>query len=309
MLGLGNIPVFENIDVYNQAINISRPAFEDVDVRSFEHNMPLVPSKMKPFRNNFYQVAIVMHGSGELGQNSSLYDFKDYTLFFNIPGQVLCWNIINDWSGFYMSFNAEALSSGPSSSAFLSEFPFLKTGESKFFHVNKEEATTLYELFEKAYHEYSNPTIYNKTIIQSYLGVVLQYGKRFYDRDQEVKQEKRETSSLTQRFEDLLIDMFKPVQFGSYIQLKQVNEIADELFVSSKHLSEVLKRETGSTANQHIQKRIVHHARQLLIHTSYTVSEIAFQLGMDNPPYFTRLFKKHEGLSPVEFRNSHQSSS
>ncbi|MEO1023132.1 MAG: AraC family transcriptional regulator [Bacteroidota bacterium] len=303
MIGLHNIPHFEGIEAYNRAINTPVPQFKEVDVRRFEDNMNLVPNRMEPFRTTFFQVSVVMKATGKLGQNTLVHQFEECTLFFNIPGQILNWDIVPDWSGFYASFKSDIIAAGINNPVFLTDFPFLKMGTQKFFSLNQQEALTLFELFGKMHYEYSNPSLYNKAIIQSYLSIVLQYGKRFFERDHAENVHRRATSPLSQRFEEVLESMFKPLNFGVEVQQKSISDIADELFVTPKHLSDVLKKETGFTGNQLIQKKTIESARHLLTSTTLTVTEIAYQLGFDQPAYFTRLFKKHEEMSPVEFRN------
>ena len=304
MIGINNIPLFKEIRQYNHAINIPAPEFEEIDIRRFEENMKTVPAVMPPFRNRFYQIALVMDADGHVGQNHLLHNFKNCTLFFNTPGQILKWDIIKNWRGYYISFKSDFISLSFENPVTLHHYPFFRHEAKKFFDLNEQEALILAGLFEKMLYEYSQPSIYNMTIIQSYLNVILTYGKRFYEREKECKKTTESHSPLIHRFEMLLEEMFKPVSFGMDVVLKSVSEIARELHVSPKYLSEVLKEETGKTAVQHIHHRVIDLAKALLKNTSLSIGEIAYQLGFENPPYFTRLFKNQTGQSPSAFRGS-----
>jgi AraC family transcriptional regulator, transcriptional activator of pobA len=83
--------------------------------------------------------------------------------------------------------------------------------------------------------------------------------------------------------------------------LPTVNYMASQLHLSSKYLSDLLKQETGNTALELIHLHIISEAKNLLVAGEKSISEVAYQLGFENPPYFSRLFKKQVGLSPKEF--------
>jgi AraC-like DNA-binding protein len=85
--------------------------------------------------------------------------------------------------------------------------------------------------------------------------------------------------------------------------LPTVNYMASQLHLSSKYLSDLLKQETGKTALELIHLYVVSEAKNLLTAGEQSVAEIAYQLGFENPPYFSRLFKKEVGMSPKEFKH------
>jgi AraC-like DNA-binding protein len=80
--------------------------------------------------------------------------------------------------------------------------------------------------------------------------------------------------------------------------------MASQLALSPKYLSDLLKQETGKTALELIHLHVISEAKNMLVSGEQNVSEIAYQLGFENPPYFSRLFKKEVGLSPKEFKKS-----
>lgn len=79
-------------------------------------------------------------------------------------------------------------------------------------------------------------------------------------------------------------------------------KLAAGLCVSADHLSATLRALTGKTAMQHIQDRLLLEARRLLAHSRLDVAEIAYDLGYKDVSYFGRVFRKHEGVPPGEFR-------
>lgn len=78
--------------------------------------------------------------------------------------------------------------------------------------------------------------------------------------------------------------------------------MASELHLSSKYLSDLLKQETGKTALELIHLYLISQAKNLIVEGELSISEIAYRLGFENPPYFSRLFKKETGMSPKDFK-------
>ncbi|MDE6411956.1 MAG: helix-turn-helix transcriptional regulator [Clostridia bacterium] len=83
----------------------------------------------------------------------------------------------------------------------------------------------------------------------------------------------------------------------------QVKEIADELGYHEKYLSAVFRKTEGITLKSYLSKRRTAEARHLLSETDFTVAEIAYFLGFDDPHNFSRFFKHEEGITPSEFRD------
>ncbi|MFN6014167.1 MAG: helix-turn-helix domain-containing protein [Flavobacteriales bacterium] len=85
--------------------------------------------------------------------------------------------------------------------------------------------------------------------------------------------------------------------------LPTVKLLADAVHLSPGYLGDLLKKETGLNAQEHIHLYVIEEAKNILLNSNQSVSEIAFQLGFEYPQYFSRLFKQKTGTSPVEYRN------
>ncbi|WP_442591974.1 helix-turn-helix domain-containing protein [Pedobacter sp. AW31-3R] len=86
-------------------------------------------------------------------------------------------------------------------------------------------------------------------------------------------------------------------------QLISVNEIASEMNMSTHYLAELLRNLTGMNTQQPIHAYMIEKAKGLLLTTTFSISEIAYQLGFEYPQYFNRLFKNKTGKTPLQFRN------
>ena len=100
------------------------------------------------------------------------------------------------------------------------------------------------------------------------------------------------------QFEQAILAYFESGAFEIH-GTPRVEEIAKELDMSSRYLSDALKSETGKTAIEHIHLYLIDEAKNLLLEPKITVSETAYELGFDNPKYFSRLFKKKVGITPL----------
>jgi YesN/AraC family two-component response regulator len=91
----------------------------------------------------------------------------------------------------------------------------------------------------------------------------------------------------------------QPLESG----LPSVRYCADKLFISSNYLGDLLKKETGKSAQEHIQLKMIDIAKEKIFDSEKSISEIAYELGFKHPQHFTRMFKKKVGISPNEYRN------
>lgn len=88
---------------------------------------------------------------------------------------------------------------------------------------------------------------------------------------------------------------------------KSIPDFAEELNISSVHLNRICKAVSGKSAIELVQQNIINEAQKYLLHTSYSISEIAFLLKFEYPNYFAKIFKKNVGVSPIEFRKQYRS--
>ena len=108
---------------------------------------------------------------------------------------------------------------------------------------------------------------------------------------------------LLSRFERLLNDYFRserPQTEG----LPTVKYCAEQLHLSANYLGDLIKKETGKSAQEHIQLRLIDVAKEKMYEPDKTVSQVAYELGFEYPQYFSRLFKKRTGMTPNEYRAS-----
>ena len=129
---------------------------------------------------------------------------------------------------------------------------------------------------------------------------VMKYGGSYYDR-QFLTREKV-SNDVVQKFETLLVDYFSTESLIG-TGLPDVKYFASRLNLSPNYLSDLLKKFTGKTSQEHIHLQLMDRAKTMLWGTGKSVSEIAYDLGFEHPSHFTKLFKSKTGYSPKEYRH------
>ena len=122
---------------------------------------------------------------------------------------------------------------------------------------------------------------------------------RFYERQFQTR--KKVNKDILERFEDLLDSYFsgdKPQILG----LPTVKYFADGVNLSANYFGDLVKKETGRTAQEYIQNKLVNVAKEEMLGSNKSISEIAYGLGFQYPQHFTRIFKKTVGYTPTEYR-------
>ena len=140
---------------------------------------------------------------------------------------------------------------------------------------------------------------HSKKLIVSNIELFLNYCTRFYDRQFITRDNVHK--GVLEKFEVLINEYFqsgKPQSIG----LPSVAWFADELHLSAGYFGDLVKKETGRTAQEYIQSKVIDVAKEKIFDQSKSVSEIAYELGFKYPQHFSRLFKKRVGHSPNEYR-------
>ena len=115
-------------------------------------------------------------------------------------------------------------------------------------------------------------------------------------------------SYLSEQNEDLsLVERVK-----RYVSQNLFNEItrdslADHIFLNPDYMTRVFKRETGDTISEYIYREKMKLAENMLLHTDLSIGEIAMKIGYSNFSHFSKMFRRHSGMNPNEFRQSRKS--
>lgn len=132
---------------------------------------------------------------------------------------------------------------------------------------------------------------------EGYLGIMLAKCARWW-------RERLPDEGAREALQSDLIQRFRALVEKHYLEFDQVRDYADKLRVTPGHLNDAVRARLGTTASALIDARMLLEAKRLLLHSTLSVKESGYTIGMKDPAYFTRWFKKLEGVSPGEFRTS-----
>ncbi|MBE0651418.1 MAG: AraC family transcriptional regulator [Bacteroidales bacterium] len=254
----------------------------------------------------FYSVFLKGKNCSRLRYGHQNYDFEEGTMVFIGPEQVVEMEDDDDdemeeagksWGLF---FHPDLLK-GTSLSTTIKSYSFFSYNSNEALHLSDKEREIVSEIIDKINYELSqNIDKHTQTLIVSNIELLLNYCSRFYDR-QFITRSVGNIDILS-RFESFLSEYY---QSGSLKEkgLPTVKMCADKLNLTPNYLSDLLKKETGKNAREHIQYFLIEEAKNKLLISNETISQIAFALGFEYPQHFSKVFKKHTGYTPVEYRN------
>jgi AraC family transcriptional regulator, transcriptional activator of pobA len=238
----------------------------------------------------------------ELKYGRNYYDYEEGTLLFIAPGQVFGLEGKGKMlqpSGWALVFHPDLIR-GTHLGKRINDYNFFSYDANEALHVSDAEREIVLECFRKIKYELAHAIDkHSRTLIVSNIELFLNYCIRFYDR-QFVTREHVHKDVLT-RFEALLNDYFhsdRPQALG----LPSVGYCAEQLHLSPKYFGDLVKKETGKSAQEYIQLKLIAIAKGKIFDMSKSISEVAYELGFKYPSHFTRFFKQHVGRTPNEYR-------
>lgn len=251
----------------------------------------------------FYAISLKQGQSCIIHYGRKNYDYQDGTLVFLAPRQVF--SIQPGYSinpeGFALHFHPDLIQ-GTSLAQKMKDYTFFSYDVNEALHVSEREKQIITECFHKIEYEIKlNPDKHSKKLIVANIELFLDYCLRFYDR--QFLSRENMNQGVVNKFENLLHDYFlsdKPQTIGP----PSVGYFADKLNLSANYLGDLIKKETGKSAQEQIQLKMVEIAKQRIFEHDKTISEIAYELGFKYPQHFTRFFKQQIGSTPNEYRNA-----
>nr|WP_294779950.1 helix-turn-helix domain-containing protein [uncultured Flavobacterium sp.] len=231
------------------------------------------------------------------GQHTMKLGYQEFTTTDNeiivIPaGQIFSLdNVNNIHNGYICQFHPDVLIRRYGSRELLNEFDFLKISGNPKIKLASEDTGAIINILGRLKKEYSETTIADLNIVQSYLITL------FYEMNKNAEKTSKSISAaeaITTKFKELIHDQIKTQH--------QVNFYSSLLNVTPNHLNKCVKTVTGKSAVKWIDDSILLEAKYLLFQTTLSVGEIASEVGFEDQSYFSRFFKKLEGISPIRYR-------
>jgi AraC family transcriptional activator of pobA len=289
---------FNTISEYNN-FNNNETKHPLISVVDFAKASPRRGSRMY---FGFYTIFLKDVKCGDLVYGRNTYDYQEGTLVFLAPGQVVA--VDNDEiyqpKGHGVVFHPDLIH-GTSLGRRIQEYSFFGYQSNEALHLSERERKIVLDCFSKIEYELERGVDrHSKRLIAANIELFLDYSARFYDRQFITRDHVHQ--GILERFENLLNEYFaseRPQTVG----LPSVAYCADQLHLSANYFGDLVKKETGKTAQEYIQAKLIDIAKEKIFDDNKTINQIAYELGFKYPQHFVRLFKKRVGQTPNEYRS------
>lgn len=290
---------FDTVHEYNTFLGIEtlHPLVSSIDFSEVDKEFHHIRK-----RYGFYFVFLKDVQCGDLIYGRHTYDYQEGTLVFIAPGQVAGKDDTGEvfqMKGWGLCFHPDLLR-GTLLAQKIKDYTFFSYESNESLHMSERERQIIINCFKEIREELKHSIDkHSKSIITANIEVFLNHCMRFYDR-QFVTREHVNKDALSY-FEQLLNDYFESKN-PQTIGLPSVQYFAEQLHLSANYFGDLIKKETGRSAQEYIQLKIIDKAKDKLSDATKSVNEIAYELGFKYPHHFSRMFKKIVGSSPTDFR-------
>lgn len=291
------IPFYKEINEFLEGIHsrhrTSNPLFFCLRM---EDTYPHTRDVMPPFKKDFYFVSFITNaGSTAIQYDHNSESQLDSFLVFQSPGHIYSWHRDKKVKGYLIYFKKEGFSFFRPD--FEKEFPFFNVMHTNFFKINKKTFQKYEPYFQDVFDAYYSSSTNHFQI------AALKFLTLLYELKEFALASQQWQSGFSTPQQNLLHKFLQLVN-NYYLEKRTVEEYADLLNISAHHLSQSVKQSTGKNALSFINDRLVSEAKTLIRHTEFDISEIGYQLNFSDPANFGKFFKRHAGVTPLEFRKT-----
>lgn len=230
------------------------------------------------------------------------YDYQAGTVVSFAPGQLVQVDLQEEETGKDVSgliFHPDLIY-GSSLAEKMNKYTFFSYAQNEALHLSDEEQQTLTDCLRNIEREMNYPVDqHSRELLCVHIELFLDYCLRFYDRQFYTRN--KVNNDVLQKFEHELNHYFQSGD-AQHLGLPSVRYFADKACLSPSYFGDLIKKETGTTAQEYIQLKLIDRSKQYLLGSNQTISQIANLLGFQYSQHFIRMFKKHTGYTPKEFR-------
>lgn len=255
----------------------------------------------KPHRHDYFTMMIVEEATGTHAIDFYEYEMFGHSLFFIYPGQVHQVILSTPPKGWVINFTRHFLIKNNIPDQMVNDvYLFNKYGEAPPLSINQQQWQQYIDLIRQI-EQYSNLNLsYKDDALGAFLKLLLIQSNNHCSLHQETNPQNIETGNQLLRKYKHLIDKH-------YKEYHKVSDYAEMLAITSDYLNRSIKSITGKSAKEFITERIIVEAKRVLLFTEQTNKELAYDLGFEEQAHFSNFFKKLNGVSPNDFRNSARS--
>jgi AraC family transcriptional activator of pobA len=249
-----------------------------------------VIKRTKPHKHDgYFELICIAEGEGFHQVEMDTFPIQAPELYFLKPNQVHCWQFTAIPKGYVLLFKEEFFDP-------VSEAPILNLIRNldTITRISIADHLTLVTLFEEMRKEYENLGALSKDVISGYLRAVF---ARILHLSQLKEEGPKQEDSLFRKFQKLLGEKCPEYHL--------VSDFASLLNTTPQNLNAVCRKFSYKSAGEHLANQLSLEAKRYILHTDLSMNEIADRLAFNDASYFTKFFKKHNGLTPHQFRGQY----
>lgn len=289
------VPMLKSYPIYDICA-LSPTRHSDILISCFAPYLQEHKNMVFPHRHSFYHLVLFTSGAGNHTIDFETFVVNPFQIYFMVPGQVHSWNFEGFTDGYIINFSTSFFQSFLLRPEYLESFPFL-TGDLKNAVIDlpgnvHQNITDVFELIiqEAALTKPFATDMIRVLMLQLFFTV---------SRVQGVTEIKGAAS-----YNYTLLKSFQKLIDQHYIEIKHPKDYAELLYITPNHLNALCKDMLGMQAGEVIRNRILLEAKRMLTNPQLSITDVALNLNFNDNSYFTKFFKKSEGITPEEFRKN-----
>lgn len=251
---------------------------------------------------DFYKISFKTSFSGKLKYGQGYYDFEAGGMSFIAPGQLLKMQDEEaDYSGMTLHIHPDFIRHY-SLNTQIKQSSFFSYSAAEALYLSEKEKTTILSIYRFIQDELSERIDkFSQDVIISQIELLLNYANRFYDR--QFLTRKAVNNDILSKLESLLENHFMEDKL-LFMGLPTVNSVAENLNITPRYLSDLLRNLIGLNSQQFIHEKVIEKAKEYLAKDELTIAEISYHLGFEHPQSFNKLFKSKTSFSPSDYKKS-----
>lgn len=249
-------------------------------------------------RRDYYKITLLKGKIKIDYADKTIYSDK-YALMFSDPLVPYSWEPLEEnQDGVFCIFTETFFHNFGS----LKSYPLFQAKGDKVFILDDLEVQEVEKIYNKMFETKESNYPYKDDQLRNLVYELIHYALKSNPALVSHQEEDR-SNKIIALFTELLERQFPLESPYHRFSLKTPSSFAQNLNIHTNHLNKVLKETTGKTTSEHISQRILLEAKALLKHSSWSITDISFALGFEEPSHFTNFFKKNAQLSPKKFRD------
>jgi AraC-like DNA-binding protein len=277
------------------------------DTKPYDINMMVMPGTLQDkhkdvdpvdgipaLRRQFNLIYLLLDGVHDVHLGAEYRWLKPNDLVIVPENMVYASSQVRECKGFCIHFKTEfiqPLLNGPLNS----QFPCFDMNAEHVINISNEQSELIQHSFKDIIFEYERFSQEKDYLLRNYIHILLLRVKEIY---QPLVQKLKENTSRSAQ----LANKFKHLVEQNFINMHKVQDYADQIHISAKHLSDVVLETFGRTPRDMINDMLLLEAKVQLGSTDKTVTEIALELNFNDQSHFTHFIKQRTGFSPLELR-------